>query len=1004
MRDCFKFVSLACLGGLVSLPAMTQEADSLEEIVVTGSRVFDLQDSPSPVIVVSAEDLVERPATSVTEFLQRHLTSNYALPDLAQEVSDDRQAHAGNRQTGVNLRGLGAHNTLVLINGRRTIEYAAFNRDSGWRTVDVNTTVPSIAVRNIQVLGDGGSAIYGSDAVAGVVNVIPDYGFRGAKLQARSTMFQDEWGSPDTILGALFGVGNDDSSMIFAAEMRQSDPLDQFQTGNSPYYPDPVDRNPDRTLLEVEAQGDLEALTFRDRDPDGRNTYGALGDGPWNNRSRVTVLPDPLCGDHAALGVDPIKAGLIVPDIDSDYVGWTGRRDPSVAPGSSSCDHFNRAYATTQQVEREDLTVFTALEHRFAPNVRATGEVTYAQKAQVDHDPAAYTFFRQGHSYEQNLFIPNNHPGVLYNRGLDPAWNNPNGFVGFVMNQVSFGETMFSAHEYDILRGSFGVEVDITDNWTLSAGYVVATNEVRNSRRSAHVERWQRALMGLGGAACPPDAGPASAGSEVCLFYNPFMSAALPNAAELGLANDADMMAYITPVEENTFQSDFTDFTVSVTGTAGELPGGPVGWAAGFERRTDYLATIRSPYQVEAVLDGQVFPANNFDGEADVNALFVEVGLPIADSLRVQVAGRQEEYNTGLSSFDPKIGFQWTPTDELTLRGSYGTSFRAPAIIHSGDIVIQERRIVFPTDTTVVSPGGMAMGYPVAAFQVGNPDLLPQTSDNISFGADYRFDLDRNDLSVSFSYIDVDFVNLLRVVGQTARLAQPECHIREFDLGNINDPRSRPGSTDVWELLPANPVDPETGLRPQVGPCFAFAEPWEEDQHNTPIAAYGNSQNIARVETQAVDLGLQFGRETPFGYFSTRPQLTYLLKYDTQETEDSETVSAVGFQGDSTGVLAPTMPEIRATIPFGFDRGSHGARLIARYISGVTDRLGTLAIEPAAYVDFNYTWRPNESLLVSFYVNNLTGEINDNPLNRLSFLPPYVRRFGAQLHWDLGQQ
>ena len=217
-----KTVPLTVLGSLVAFPIIAQEDDDLlEEVIVTGSRVLDLEDSSSPVVIVNSEDMLERPTTSVSEYLQRHLTSNYAAPDLSQETSASGVLrNAGNRETGVNLRGLGSQNTLILIDGRRTIEYPAFNRDSGWRTVDLNSTIPSIAVGSVQVLGDGGSAIYGSDAVAGVVNVIPNYSFRGAKLQARSTMFQDQWGTPDATLGALFGAGGDDTNMIFALELR----------------------------------------------------------------------------------------------------------------------------------------------------------------------------------------------------------------------------------------------------------------------------------------------------------------------------------------------------------------------------------------------------------------------------------------------------------------------------------------------------------------------------------------------------------------------------------------------------------------------------------------------------------------------------------------------------------------------------------------------------------------------------------------------------------------
>ena len=978
----------ACLTAFAANPTVAQNDldDPLEEIIVTGSRVLNLEDSSSPVVIVNAEDLIERPTTSVTEFLQRHLTSNYAAPDLSQETgASGVLRNAGNRETGVNLRGLGSQNTLILIDGRRTIEYPAFNRDSGWRTVDVNSTIPSIAVGSVQVLGDGGSAIYGSDAVAGVVNVIPNYSFRGAKLQARSTMFQDELGTPDATLGALFGVGDDDTNMIFAMELRQSDPLDQFQTGNAAYYPDPT----------------VDQEVFKDRRDTGVLTYATLTGSRLTPRSRVTGLADPLCGDHAALGLDPIQAGLLLPNTRTSV----GRGLPTTQPGSSKCEHFSRAAEPNQQLERQDISLFTALQHQFAPNVRVEGEVTYSRKSQTDYEGflnASNVTIGNGEPIRYGFVIPNDHPGVQYNRTLDPAWNNAEGFVGIEMSPFSFGDKMSSRHEYDVLRGSFGVEVDLTDDWTLDANYVVATNEVRNSLRVAHVERFRRALLGLGGSGCSTAAPLSNAGVGGCQYYNPFMSAGLSNAAELGLANNSELMEYVTPEDESIFASDFTDFSVNVTGFAGELAGGSIGWSVGFARRTDELSVTRSPYTLSAELDGQTFPGNNIAGEADVNSVYAEVGLPLTDRLSMQVAVRQEEYNTGFSSVDPKIGFNWAATDQLTLRGSYGTSFRAPSIIHSGDIVIQERRFLWAADGRVVSPGNpMRANVQLLSLQQGNPDLQPQSSENITFGGDYRFDLDQSDLAVSFDFISVDFTNLIRVVSIAARLQEPECHIREFDVGNIADPRGvRP---DVWENLPVNPeTDPATGYPAQFGSCFDFTAPYDPTRRNVPTVVYGTSRNVARIETQAVDLGLQYGTDTGIGYVSVRPQLSYALKYETQETEGAAEVDALGFLGDARGVLAPTMPKIRASIPIGVDTGNHSARLIARYVSGVSDRVGTVAIEPAAFFDFNYTWRPNDSFRLGFFIDNVTGELYLEQ-GAGTFLPPYERRFGAQLYWDLLQ-
>lgn len=982
---------------MAALPAVAQDeaGEELEEVVVTGSRVMDLQDSVSPVVVVGAEDLLTRPTTSVTEYLQRHLTSNYAAPDFNQETSTvGFRRNAGDRQTGVNLRGLGPHNSLILIDGRRTIEYPAFNRDNGWRTVDLNTTIPSIAVGAVQVMADGGSAIYGSDAVAGVINILPAYNFRGAKFQARSTVFQDEFGTPDSTFGALFGAGDERTNLIFAAEYRQSNPLTAFQTGNRAYYPDPT----------------VNQDALDDRRDDGIYTFAPLT-GTRLARGAL-ALADPLCGDHAALGMDPIGAGIRLANTPTT-VGM-GRGAVTTAAASERCEVFQQRAAFYQQLDRDDIAVFSAVEHELAPIVRLSAEISYSQKQQVDLDRTGISFqsyFSNGNPGILDLNIPNDHPGVQYNRSVDPRWDNADGFEPIGLNMLSFDDPLFSRHEYDLLRGTIGFEVDLTDDWTLDANYVRATNTVRNSVLNAHVERFQRALVGLGGEGCSTTATLQNAGNGGCQYFNPFMSAALPDAsgmtyvnaagAAVSLANDPDLVKYITPEDLSTFRSDFSDLSLTVTGFAGRLPGGEIGWSAGYAKRTDDLSVERSGYSQSASLYQQSLPANNFGGDASVESMYFEAALPLTDRLNVQIAGRNEDHSIGFSSFDPKIGFNWAATDRLTLRGSYGTSFRAPTIIHSGDIRIQERRFLWLGDNTIISPGNaMRANFQLVSYQTGNPDLQPQSADNITFGGDYRFDLEGHDLSISADYVNVDFRNLIQVVTIAARMAEPECHISEQELGNIASPRGR--RPDVWELIPINPEVDANGRPAQFGSCFDFSAPYNPNRWNTPTAVHGTSKNFSRVQLQAVDFGLSYGTDTRFGYLSLRPQLTWVVQLDQWADAESEVVESVGTLTAGRYDLVPTMPDFRLSFPVGIDNGSHSLQLVMRHLSEVKDRVDATAIAAATYMDFNYMWNYSESLRVGLFIDNVTGEVNLDPAAQ-SFLPPYERRFGAQFVWDIGE-
>lgn len=322
----------ACITALFTL--VGAQAQELEEITITGSRLLTGETSVSPVLTIDAEDMFTHPSNSITEYLGL-LSSNAAPDDQAQETADQgRQRNAGDRGTSVDLRGLGPQYTLVLVDGKRSIEYGAYNRQTGWRSVDLNATMPAIAIKNIQVLADGGSAIYGSDAVAGVVNLLPDYEFQGMKAQVRSSVFDEVTGSPDTVSSFMVGTGNDDTNIIFAFENRRSEEVNNFDSGSTVYYPDPT----------------VNAAMFDSRRTNGLFNYSALnatGTGIASSMGAGTTLADPYCGNASALGVDPIEAGYL-----DAAAGRIGSRPPNRTDGPA-CQLFDDAITQFGQKNRE---------------------------------------------------------------------------------------------------------------------------------------------------------------------------------------------------------------------------------------------------------------------------------------------------------------------------------------------------------------------------------------------------------------------------------------------------------------------------------------------------------------------------------------------------------------------------------------------------------------------------------------------------------------------------
>ncbi len=213
------FVALALIfvGGGNPQPAWAQ-GEELEEVIVTGSYIKSSpRDGASPVDIVSRDDIDEIAAITIAD-ITRNLTANSG----AENVPDSFTSGATQGTSNVNLRGLGLGSTLVLVNGRRNTLAAATAND-GSSFVDTSM-IPAIAVQRLEVLKEGAASIYGSDAVAGVVNYITRTEFEGTEIgtfyQTTSSDSQE-----DRQLSILHGWSNDATHVVLAAQYLDRSPL-----------------------------------------------------------------------------------------------------------------------------------------------------------------------------------------------------------------------------------------------------------------------------------------------------------------------------------------------------------------------------------------------------------------------------------------------------------------------------------------------------------------------------------------------------------------------------------------------------------------------------------------------------------------------------------------------------------------------------------------------------------------------------------------------------------
>jgi outer membrane receptor for ferrienterochelin and colicin len=158
--------------------AQEDQGALLEEIVVTGSYLYTGIDSPSPVSVISGENMVAFAPPDLASFFFDNVPQNYTNEAIAETQNQGQRRVRSIRNVSINLRGLGDENSLVVLNGRRTINYPVAD-GTGWYRTDINSIVPRIAVQRTELLLDGGSAIFGSDPVAGVANFVTRNNFHG---------------------------------------------------------------------------------------------------------------------------------------------------------------------------------------------------------------------------------------------------------------------------------------------------------------------------------------------------------------------------------------------------------------------------------------------------------------------------------------------------------------------------------------------------------------------------------------------------------------------------------------------------------------------------------------------------------------------------------------------------------------------------------------------------------------------------------------------------------
>lgn len=678
----------------------TQTADAegvVEEILVTGSYVRRSVDSLSPVQVFGRDEILAVPRSNIAEFFVA-TTINSGSFFFNDSISQERSS-----ASNIDLRGLGPQSTLVLLNGRRNVSNSGRNRE-GNVVVDVNALTPVIMIERIEVLKDGAAALYGTDAVAGVVNFITRNRFEGMEISADYRI--TEAGSQDDfIFAGIWGVGNDRTHIVTAIDYQDRDPFSMQQ------------RFPARIA------------EFGLRTPAGLpGTFQAVGPG---GPLGVPVGPprmDPDCGNPAI----------------ADIVGNEGSPGipvaiPAPIPFAGLC-FFNNASGRFVMAAEERLRALTVITHQLSDDIELTAEVGFSRTRTL----------RLGGTFQIGTSVSHPLPVVAADHPF-----NPFGAAMFLTGvRVLPNATPDPLHiDSDDWHVAFDVDWSLNQSWNLDGSFVYARNDAKSVLTDTVTSRVQAGLDGFGGPNCNPNSGmpgDAATGGN-CFLFNPFASSIFAAPGDPG-SNDPELTNWLLAQSTNDSESSLLTVGAVLSGKIFDMPSGPLGMALGFQYRDESIVNDFDPL-ANAGEFGFLTQSPDFDIDRDVFALFFEFVVPVFPGFEIQLAGRYEDYGAGLNTFDPKVAAMWQPLDGLTFRASWGTSFRAPGLIQSGGSITSAARVA---GLNTVS--GMIENFTPVQFIDNDPDLRPEESDAVSFGVSWEV---LETLSFGIDYWHFDFSDVI---------------------------------------------------------------------------------------------------------------------------------------------------------------------------------------------------------------------------------------------------
>ncbi|MES2069715.1 MAG: TonB-dependent receptor [Pseudomonadota bacterium] len=675
-------LALSILAGSAFLAgnAFAQEtvtaADKVQRVEITGSNIKRTEkEGTSPIQTITAQEIKNSGATNVLELMRA------TVPGLGTGGYNDTPNQNGFSKgvATADLRNLGSTSTLILLNGRRMTPSAFANPNNGQSTLYDLNAIPISALERVEVLKDGASAVYGSDAIGGVINFITKRDYRGGEITGTYSANDDNRFRRKNVNGFVgFGDFNKDGyNVFFTADVSKRDAVSSKDGVN-----------------------DIEQdLYFKINNRRAKFNGSSL----TNTSSNSAISGQPVFYKETSPGSGsfPLSSSVISTNCDpADKVVGTAANGANAAfLGKTFCayslDDFQQVRGKAQ-----DISTLARGEMKLGENMSAFAEGAYTKAerwytaAPISTNGRAPTtnFTATGLADPFQAILPVGHP------------DNP-------------FPTSRAAVAYRFTTAGDGNSEATTDNYRLVGGLKGA---------NAGID-WESAILW--------NKSEVSTTTNGRLYLPVLRTLITQNRSLASLSTDPNLFRNTT--DKGT--AEILQWDAKGSTEFGQLGGGAIGVAAGVEFRQEKIGIVPDADKEAGNILG--FANTKLDAKRNVGSGFVEFRTPFTKNFEMDFAGRFDKYPGIKSNFVPKVGAKWTATDSVAVRGSYSEGFRAPALsqVTPGGaqfFLTQLQDRVRCPDGTNPAPGADTLDCAKSASGTGgaNPNLKPETSKSYTLG------------------------------------------------------------------------------------------------------------------------------------------------------------------------------------------------------------------------------------------------------------------------------